>query len=314
MMVLNELAERIGIYSVSRISAQLPGIIFREQRSGDTGLHAHLEMTDNSLKMAKPVGLQVRSSDSERIERSARGYVCRGDLAHLTYWLQHSIPVLVMVYEREADCVLWELANADTVVIDGREWELVVPNDQVYGTEAVSAISALPCYSPYLARLALDRPWMELIEAGIDLRLEIDEWINRPSARGSFRLCVCSVNGVSESVYDWAFQIDTDMPYTLRLPELFPWANLSVDEELYREKAPNTDADSSSDPARIHPWTVEAGEIAKFSLKLSLNELGKSFLMVERFLRRGEFPRLSITESIDKSYEDGIKYRLYKKL
>ena len=104
------------------------------------------------------------------------------------------------------------------------------------------------------------------------------------------------------------------MPYTFRLPELFPWANLSVDEELYRDKASAADGKSASDLAPIRPLTVEAGEIARFMLKLSLNELGKSFLMTERFLRRGEFPRPPNVKNIDKSYEDGIKYRLYKKL
>ena len=104
------------------------------------------------------------------------------------------------------------------------------------------------------------------------------------------------------------------MPYTFRMPELFPWANLSVDEEFYRDKTLETDADSSSDPAPIRPWAVEAGEIARFMLKLSLNELGRSFLMTERFLRRGEFPRPSIMGNIDKCYENGIKYKLYKKL
>ena len=311
---MNEAAERIGVYAVSRMSAQLPEVIFREQRSGDTGLHAHFEVTDHFLKMGKSIGLQIRSNESERTERGSRGYICRGDLAHLTYWLQHSIPVLVMVYEREADRVLWEAASADTVDIDGQEWELLVPNDQAYGPEAISVISSLPCYSPYLARLALDKPWMELIETGRDLVLEIDEWINKPSARGSLRLCVCSLNDTREAVYDWAFQIDPDMPYTLRLPELFPWANLSADEEFYLNKTHDTAPDSSDDPAPIRPWAVEAGEIARFMLKLSLNELGKSFLMTERFLRRGEFPRPPVTRSIDKFYEDGIKYRLYKKL
>ena len=311
---MNEMTGRIGVYAVNRISAQLPGVIFREQIGGDTGLQAHLEMTEHFPQMGKSIGLQIRSDENERIERGARGYTCRGDLAHLTYWLQHSIPVLVMVYEREADRVLWEVANADTVVIDNQEWELVIPGDQVYGPAAIPAISALPCYSPFLARLALDKPWMELVETGSDLLLEVDEWINRPSARGSLRLCVRNLDGTYEVVYDWSFQIETDMPYALRLPSLFPWSNLSVDEEFYRNKATETDFQSASDLAPIRPWTVEAGEIARFVLKISLNELGKAFLMIERFLRRGEFPRPSVMGRLDRSYEDGIKCKLYKKL
>jgi hypothetical protein len=86
-----------------------------------------------------------------------------------------------------------------------------------------------------------------------------------------------------------------------------------MDEEFYRGKSPEALTDSSQELASIRPWTVEAGEIARFMLKLSLNDLGKSFLMTERFLRRGDFPRPSVGGSMDKSYEDGIKFRLYKK-
>jgi hypothetical protein len=320
---LNDIAERIGVYAASRISARLPGLIFREQRSGDTGLNAHLEITEDFPKMGKAIGLQIRSDESEQMERSARGYVCRGEMSHLAYWLQHAIPVLVMIYERKNDRILWEFAGADTIEIDGQDWELVVPHDQEYGPDAVTAISALPCYSPYLSRLALDRPWMELIEVGRDVVLELEEWINRPSARGTLRLGVCNVDGTREAVYDWMFQTDADMPYILRLPALFPWANLSVDEDFYREKTlalnRTLDGNAEREPegavlAPIRPWSVEAGEIAHFLLKLSLNELGKSFLITERFLRRGEFPRPSIMGKVNDDYENSIKSKLHKKL
>jgi hypothetical protein len=122
------------------------------------------------------------------------------------------------------------------------------------------------------------------------------------------------VDGTREAVYDWTFQTDADMPYTMRLPALFPWANLSVDEEFYREKAAamGREEDFSADAAPIRPWVIEAGEIARFLLKLSLNELGKAFLTTERFLRRGEFPRPSIMGKIEGGYEEGIKYKLHK--
>jgi hypothetical protein len=304
------MAERIGIYAASRISAQLSDLIFREQRGGDTGLNAHLEIVEDYPRIGKTIGLQIRSDESAGLERSARGYVCRGEMPHLAYWLQHAIPVLVMIYERKNDRILWEFAGTETIEVDGAEWELVVPHDHVYGAEAVSAISELPCYSPYLSRLGLDRTWMELIEAGRDISVEMDEWVNRPSARGTLRLCVGNVDGSRESVYEWGFRTDPDLPHVFRLPALFPWANLSVDEEFYREKETNP----VSDPSPIRPWSVEAGEIAHFLLRLSLNELGKSFLITERFLRRGEFPRTSIMGRINDVYEDSIKFRLHKKI
>ncbi|GHV38995.1 hypothetical protein FACS1894187_18450 [Synergistales bacterium] len=321
---MNDMAERVGLYTVGRISASLPQLLFREQFSGDTGLGAHLEVTEDFPRPGKTIGLQVRSDGSTKLERSARGYIYRGEMPHLVYWLQHSVPVLVMIHERESDRILWEFVNTANVEIEGAEWELVIPFDQVYGQDSASAIAALPCYSPHLARLALDKPWMELIAGGKTLSLEMDEWINRPSARGVLRLCLSGEGGARDAICDWAFQTNSDMPYSFRLPSLFPWAVLSIDEEFYRSKDAYIDGVAGN---VIRPWTVEAGEIARFVLKFSLNELGNSFLTAERFLRRGEFPgtdsepgereKRSLTLRSNgawTAYESGMKYRLYGKV
>jgi hypothetical protein len=336
-------AGRISLYAAGRVSAQLPGLLFREQRSGDTGLNAHLEITEDFPRAGKTIGLQVRSDENTHLEHSARGYICRGEMSHLVYWLQHAVPVVVMIHERKSGQILWEFVSAENIEIEGQEWELVVPYNQIYNAEAVAAISSLPCYSPYLSRLALDRPWMELIEEGKTVSLEVEEWINQPAARGTLRLCVGGADGAKESIYDWVFQTDADMPYIFRLPALFPWADLSVDEEFYRSKGvldpargaenPVADAllaenwvmegrdeksrDAEAERASVYPWSVEAGEIAHFLIRLSLNDLGKSFLTAERFLRRGEFPQPPLMDlargKIDEVYENGLKYRLYKK-
>ena len=334
--------DRIGIYAASRLTARLhagdgsdPGLIFREQRSGDTGLNAHLEVVEEYPKMGKLVGLQVRTDshlsgagdpyspyldavrNGDTVERTARGYVCRGEMTHVAYWLQHSLPVLIMVYEREKDQLLWEAVSPDTIEITDQHWELLVPYDQVYGADTARIIADLPCYSPYLARLAMDRPWMRLIDSGQNIILEMDEWLNRPSERGSLRLSVLDDRGERESVYEWPFQTNPDMPHVFRLASLFPWARISIDEAFYREKgvAPNFDGDA--EPDMICPWVVEAGEIARFRLRLSLNELGRSFLTAERFIRRGEFPtadRLSASSGpLGAEYEKGLKFRLYQK-
>ena len=327
--------ERMGIYAASRLTARLrtgngtvPGLIFREQRGGDTGLNAHLEVVDEYPKMGKLVGLQVRSGtqtgglDSAfspyrefsspgggSVERTARGYVCRGEMGHVAYWLQHSLPVLVMVYEPEKDQLVWEKVSPDTIEITEQHWELLVPYDQIYGEEAAQAIADLPCYSPYLARLAMDRPWMQLIDSGQEILLEMDEWLNQPSERGSLRLSVLDERGERESVYEWPFQTNPDMPHVFRLASLFPWAHIGADEAFYREKL----GEEGASEGTLAPWIVEAGEIARFRLRLSLNELGRSFLTAERFLRRGEFPVSEPSGSFGADYEKGLKFQLYQK-
>ncbi|MDR1741853.1 MAG: DUF4365 domain-containing protein [Synergistaceae bacterium] len=311
--------ERISLYSVGRASAELQGILFREQIGGDIGLNAHLDVLSDkrSAGNGKPVGLCVLSDSAggrpgegqlglsrPTVERGARGYVCRGKGAHLAYWFQHSIPVIVMVHEMDSDRVLWESADgAEVEASDGaladRTWKLVVPFDQVYGQDTVQVLKDLPCPSLNFARLAIDKPWMEFIEQGGRLVVETDEWINRPSSRGDLRLRLGRLGGDSNSIYEWSFRVDPDTPYVFRLPELFPWASMSIGGE----------GTGIGDLSPIRPYIVDGGEIARFALELSLNDVGRAFLTTERFLRDGQ--AAAETEGrIGEEYENGIKYRL----
>ena len=295
---------KIGIYAAERLTSNLSGVIFREQprtADGSTGLNAHLEMIEEYPRMGKMIGLQIRLDKDENIEKTSRGYVCRGEMQHAAYWLQHALPVLAMVYEQEQDRLLWNVITADNIEINNNSWNLLVPYDEshVYNAEAIDAIAELPCYSPYLARLALMRPWMRLIEVGYDVIAELDEWVNQPSVMGKIRLSVfnnVSNNNKLEAVYDWPFYTNSDMPHALRLPSLFPWASIK---------------NFSSDDKFISPYTVEAGEIAKFKLKLGLNDLGRAFLLTDKFLRKGDFPKVGQINGFGPEYEEGIKFKLF---
>lgn len=290
---------RIGIYAAERLTSNLSGVIFREQRVGDTGLNAHLELIEEYPRMGKMTGLQIRLDTDENIEKTSRGYVCKGEMPHVAYWLQHALSVLVMVYEQKNDRLLWNVITAETIDINNNNWNLLVPYDEghVYSTETIDIIADLPCYSPYLARLALARPWMQLIESGRDIIIEMDEWINQPSSMGALKLSVFNNNKKLEAVYDWPFYTASDMPHAFRLASLFPWANIENEHNNLK---------------LISPYAVEAGEIARFRLKLTLNDLGKAFLITEKFLRKGEFPKVGQINGFGAEYEDGIKFKLYR--
>ena len=298
--------KRLGIYTADRLTAAMGGLIFRSQLEGSTGLNAHLEiLSEDNPSSNKIVGLKIFTSD-EAVS-SARGYTCSGDAGTAAFWFQHSLPVVVMVYEQDKKKILWEVVTADKLEAVGKGWEILIPFENEYGTEeAKTQISELTCSSPYLARLALDKAWIELINEGREVFLELDEWINRPSAEGILRLCV---EGQGGGIYQWPFQTSPDMPHVFRLPSLFPWAALSVDENFYR-------AQNLHDPEQnlLVPYTVDAGEIARFRFKISLNELGRAFLLTEPFICRGTFPDTSgkIT-GFGNEYEGGLKFQLYNK-
>lgn len=294
--------KRLGIYAADRLTARMPNLLFRAQREGTTGLNAHLEVLAENNNSGRVVGLKI--CIPEEGEKSARGYVCIGDMSTAAYWLQHSLPVVVMVYEHERDRILWEAITTETLEVSGKRWEVVVPYDNEYGTiEAAGKISNLTCTSPHLAKLALDKAWIELIYEGREVFLELDEWINQPNSRGSLRLCV---NGSDGGIYQWPFQTSPDMPHVLRLPSLFPWASMRIDEEFYREKSLHEPA-----PEELAPYVIEAGEIARFRFRLSLNELGRAFLLTEPYICKGHFPDTGHSAGYGAEYESGLKFLLY---
>ncbi len=292
----------MAVYAADRLSADMHGLIFRAQRDGGTGLNAHLEI-NNHDNNSRVIGLHI--CGTEHTGKTARGYVCSGDTVTAAYWLQHSLPVIVMVYEQERDRIVWESITAENLEVTGAKWEIVVPFDQVYDSEAAKIISDTTCTSPYLARLALDRPWIELIAEGRDIFLELDEWINQPSSRGNLRLCVSGHDG---GIFQWPFITSPDMPHVLRIPSLFPWAELSVDRDFYYEK-------NAREPENnmLLPYTVEAGEIARFRLRLALNDLGKAFLAAEPYICRGIFPEDANIMNFGSEYEAGLKFKLFRK-
>lgn len=296
---MNEI-KRLGIYTAGRLTSRMLGLMFRAQREGSTGLNAHLEILsgDNANRVA---GLRICTSGDA--ERSARGYVCSGETETAAYWLQHSLPVVIMVYEHERGRILWEAVTTENLEIAGKRWEIVVPYENEYNEESEEIISNLTCTSPYLARLALDKSWIEMVYEGRELYLELDEWINQPSSRGNLRLCAGGADG---GVYQWPFQTSPDMPQVMSLPGLFPWASLHVDEDFYREKNLH-----DPEPEALVPYIVESGEIARFRLRLELNVLGRAFLAAEPFICRGIFPEAMRSINYGSEYESGLKFLLY---
>lgn len=289
--------KRLGLYMAAGITnTKMTGIIFREQREGMTGLNAHVELSDGRIS-------GIRLYTPNECEKSARGYVCSGETEQAAYWIQHSLPVIFMVYEQERSRILYEPMTTDNIEITGSRYEILIPYDNEYNSDAYNHIMNQTCTSPYLARLAIAKTWMELIQSEREIFIELEEWINQPDTHGSLRLIL---NGNDGGVYQWPFNSKDNMPHVMCLPSLFPWANIHMDEEYYRSVNLH-DPESNS----LLPYVIEGGEIAKFRFRLELNSLGHAFLNAEPFICRGIYPSMHNNISYGHEYESGLKYLLY---
>ena len=187
-------------------------------------------------------------------------------------------------------------------------------------------IADIPIDHQRLASLALAKPWMEMLRDDKRLFLKAEEWINKSSGRGSLTLFTHDVDGKEEVVEEWPFVMFPGSIYVEVFPNLFPWADISVDEELYEqydrdaydEECGIWDSEDGryimyteeydewhSGMAQIRPYTVDSGEVALFQLELRLNETGKAYLALEKYLTEGRPTKSS--GRIGQDYGLGLK-------
>lgn len=306
-------SKKLGLYTAARLSSKMSGVIFREQLEGNTALNAHLEINVNDI----PRFIGIKIFGSAETQKTPKGYVCSGATEILAYWFQHSIPVIIMVFDSSK--IFWQSVTADNIEILDAQWEITVPYEQIFNEESIKEIGNLTCTSPYLARLAIDKSWIELLANDEEILIEMDEWINQPSQKGSLKL-ITTQNKKENSIYNWQFNVNPDMPQIMRIPELFPWANVINDKNFFRAKITNLGEldenlnNENFDENILMPYSIEGGEIAKFRLKLTLNDLGKAFLIAEPFICKGIFQtQNNSTSSISfgSGYEDSLKFKIF---
>lgn len=264
-----------------------------------------MEIYSPSSPADRVLGVQFLQS-TPTSENGAGGYICGGNVAHLIYWFQHLIPVIAMTFREDTGTIYWQHVREDNIKVSESVWEVFIPESQQFTPKSELDFAKISVLSPYMARLAVDAPWMEIINGGSSrLLLIAEENINRSQSVGHAQLCVADLSGEKRDIYEWPFRVNPDMPFAFRLPELFPWADVSVDNAFYEANG----AQQSLEPMNaVRPWTVEANEIAHFRLELKLNELGSAFLLAENFIRRGEVPVRPSADKFGEAYESGLKF------
>ncbi|REK83723.1 DUF4365 domain-containing protein [Rhodococcus erythropolis] len=285
--------------------------LFREQPTEDYGIDAQIEVVEYEDVRGRLVALQIKSGESWFDESGPGGWWFRPEAKHVQYWLNHSLPVAIVLYHPRTRLCHWQLVNRETLhEVSTSSWKLLVPKDQV-----LDASSALPLREaaegdPYVLRireLQLAKPWLEMLASGRRLVVDIEEWINKTSGRGSISLGVDSEDGEEpDELARWGVFLGT-ASYAEIVPRLFAWADVRVHEEKYADEAYDQYEvecmyhDNEGDqiftdsfegwqrgrPQGLRPYSTACGEVDYWRLELTLNELGRAFLVVDKFGTEG---------------------------
>lgn len=289
------------------------GWVFRDQPTEDYGIDAQTEVVDGEYVRGRLLALQIKSGTSWFEETGPGGWWFRPDEQHVQYWTNHSLPVAVVLYHPETKRCHWQLVNRETLVKTSTGgWKLLVPESQVLDASAREPLGKAAEGDPYelrLRELRLAKPWMELLASGKRLVVDMEEWVNKTSGRGDIRLGVDNEDGEKpEKLASWGVFLGL-ASYAEAVPKLFAWADAQVHPETYDgteydqyradcciwddeyepfAEVPFEEWKRGLDTHRIRPYRNGGGEVDFYRLELTLNELGKAFLVVDRFVMEGE--------------------------
>ncbi len=134
------LTERSGVSEVQhRVTNQL-NWLFREQPTSDFGIDAQIEVVRDGQATGRLLAAQIKSGPSFFTEPTTDGYVYRGDKEHLDYWLNHSLPVIVVMWNPQTGECLWKHISESAVERTPKGWKTTVLRTHNLGRSSMSAL------------------------------------------------------------------------------------------------------------------------------------------------------------------------------
>jgi hypothetical protein len=143
--VSTDLTNRLGV-AIAAAAFEAVGYAFREQSTSDFGIDAHAERRDGAGGTGELLALQIKSGPSHFRERAAGGWWLRTDPDHADYWVNHALPVVVVMVDIDSRRVYWQEVSSATVVFAGTGVKLLVPESQQ--VDATGSSKLLDLLSP----------------------------------------------------------------------------------------------------------------------------------------------------------------------
>lgn len=131
---------RVGVHLVALTFLRQFGWIEREQPISDYGIDMHIEIAINGNPTGQLFGLQIKTGPSYFARDNGHAYLFdEGNKRHLEYWLDQSIPVLLVLCDPAMDKILWVQVERHKVIERINGWHIEVPKSNIL-TESKDAI------------------------------------------------------------------------------------------------------------------------------------------------------------------------------
>lgn len=277
--------ERIGVSHVEHFITKEFGWIFREQPISDMGIDAHIEIVNENLASGQLLALQIKSGNSY-FKKHGDDFVYYISDEHYSYWLNHSLPVFLIIHNPENNLTLWQVVNERSVQHLEHSWKLIIPKNNLLDISAKDhfiAESPSGVYENKKIELQLHFPLLKAIDEGRKVSLITSERVHKSLNIGHIQIVIENEHG-DEEFFNWPFYSTSSIENMIA--KFFPWYEITIDKDFYAQNfnEPSVRYIYRILPEDIYPWIIHYGEFAEYRLQLSLSELGKSYLIVENYL------------------------------
>ena len=134
--------ERIGV-GAAEVEFSRWGWMFRTQPILDHGIDAQVEPCWNGAASGRLIALQIKAGRSWFRESADGGWIYRGKMKHLRYWLRHCLPVILLMHDPASGVTYWAHITEQAVEYTDSGWKILVPATQTLGPSARPKIAAI---------------------------------------------------------------------------------------------------------------------------------------------------------------------------
>lgn len=322
--------ERIGIYSVAKIFTQNLKWIFREQPINDFGIDAFVEITrvDLDLRTLIPtgrlIGIQIKSGESYFKESRDDHIVFRGLKKHLEYWLNHSIPIIVVIYDKATDNAYWQEVDNGTAILTGKSFKLKILKKNILKSIDRTMLANIALFkNRYQYKLWQLQTSVEEIKLLLSKPLFLYVEIEYVSKTNDYFITLLVSDEDSENYVEMFYLVDDNanrFEYHFHLlknkslaeaiNDTLPWADLFINDFNFKDEILTTEIANDILAFGQEEFIQDVIELSRknyflelacyltgsycFRLELKANQLTHAFLQIDTFLNKEPVVKLCV--------------------
>ncbi|WP_088656324.1 DUF4365 domain-containing protein [Geofilum rhodophaeum] len=121
-----------GITILKRfVETELNWIFRPNHKEYDFGIDAYFDIiTDYGNVTGKTIAVQVKTGASFFTEKNEFGWIYRGEMSHLNYYLNHDIPVIIVLVNESTSKIYWTHCDPNKTEKAGSSWKITMPFNQ----------------------------------------------------------------------------------------------------------------------------------------------------------------------------------------